>query len=92
MQFTAQGYLIFDLTHSPAYLGYVGFAAGIPTFFLTLYGGVLADRVSPPDTADHHPTYMMLLAIILAVLVFTNLIQPWHIIVLAFLLWDWQQL
>jgi hypothetical protein len=28
MQTTAQGYLIFELTRSPAYLGYVGFAAG----------------------------------------------------------------
>ena len=28
MQSTAQGYLIFELTQSPTYLGYVGFAAG----------------------------------------------------------------
>ena len=26
MQTTAQGFLVFELTHSPAYLGYVGFA------------------------------------------------------------------
>ena len=25
MQFTAQGFLVFQLTHSPAFLGYVGF-------------------------------------------------------------------
>ncbi|MBU1535773.1 MFS transporter, partial [Myxococcota bacterium] len=40
MQGTAQGFLVFELTHSPAYLGYVAFAAGIPSWFLMLYGGV----------------------------------------------------
>jgi len=29
MQITAIGFLIFDLTHSPIYLGYAGFATGI---------------------------------------------------------------
>ena len=28
MQFTAQGFLVFKLTHSPAFLGYVSFAYG----------------------------------------------------------------
>src|SRR5919108_5797607 len=45
MQTTAQGYLVFELTHSPAYLGYVGFAAGLPSWLFMLYGGVVADRV-----------------------------------------------
>ncbi len=46
MQGTAQGFLVFELTRSPAYLGYIAFAAGIPSWFLMLYGGVVADRVS----------------------------------------------
>jgi predicted MFS family arabinose efflux permease len=86
MQMTAQGYLIYDLTHSAAYLGYVGFAAGVPTVFLTLYGGVLADRIPRRTLLLITQTYMMLLAIVLATLVFTKLIQPWHILVLAFML------
>jgi predicted MFS family arabinose efflux permease len=86
MQSTAQGYLVYDLTHSAAYLGYVGFAAGIPTVFLTLYGGVLADRIPRRTLLIITQIYMMLLAVVLATLVFTNLIQPWHIIVMAFLL------
>lgn len=85
MQITAQGYLIFDLTHSAAYLGYVGFASGIPIFMLTLYGGVVADRVPRRTLLIITQAYMMLLAAILATLVFTNLIQPWHIILLAFM-------
>ena len=86
MQSTAQGYLIYDLTHSAAYLGYVGFASGVPTVLLTLYGGVVADRVPRRTLLIITQIYMMLLAVALATLVFTNLIQPWHILVLAFLL------
>jgi hypothetical protein len=31
MQATAQGYLIYEITHSDAFLGYVSFANGLPT-------------------------------------------------------------
>jgi MFS family permease len=86
MQSTAQGYLIYDLTHSPAYLGYVGFAGGLPTIVLTLYGGVLADRIPRRTMLIITQTYMMVLAAILAALVFFQVVQPWHIILLAFLL------
>lgn len=85
MQTTAQGYLVYDLTHSAVYLGYVGFASGVPTVLLTLYGGVLADRVPRRTLLIITQFYMMLLASVLATLVFTKLIQPWHIIVLAFM-------
>jgi hypothetical protein len=34
MQTTAQGYLVYEITRSPAFLGYVGFASGIATWFL----------------------------------------------------------
>jgi steroid 5-alpha reductase family enzyme len=36
MQSTAQSYLAFELTHSVAFLGYVGFAHGLPTWLFTL--------------------------------------------------------
>ena len=45
MQTTAQGYLIFQLTHSPAYLGYITFAAGLPSWMFIMYAGVIADRL-----------------------------------------------
>ncbi len=86
MQVTAQGFLIYDLTHSPAYLGLVGFASGIPTWIFMLYGGVIADRFSKRKILMITQSIMMLLAGILAVLAFTHLVQPWHIILLAFLL------
>jgi len=86
MQTTAQGFLIYDLTHSPAYLGYVTFAAGLPSWLFMLVGGVAADRVSRRTMMVITQTSMMILAFILAWLTFTGRVQPWHIILLAFLL------
>jgi MFS family permease len=84
MQSTAQGYLIFELTQSPAYLGYVGFANGLPTWLFMLYGGLAADRMPRRTVLALTQTAMMVLAFILATLTFTGRVQPWHIVLLAF--------
>lgn len=84
MQMTAQAFLIYEITRSPAYLGYAGFAAGLPTWLFMLYGGVVADRLSRRRILILTQTVMMLLAFILAALVFLDLVRPWQIILLAF--------
>lgn len=86
MQRTAQGYLIFDLTKSPIYLGYVGFAYGVPSWLFMIYGGALADRFPRRTILLIAQVAMMVLAFILAALTFAQIVLPWHIIVLAFLL------
>lgn len=86
MQSTAQGYLMFELTRSTAYLGYTSFAAGISSWLFMLYGGVMADRLPRRKLLTVTQTMMMLLAAILAALTFTRLVQPWHILLLAFAL------
>lgn len=86
MQAAAQGYLIYTLTGSAAYLGYVGFISGVPSWIFIMYGGVIADRVSRRTLMVITQTAMMILAFILAALVFLNVVQPWHILVLSFLL------
>jgi MFS family permease len=83
MQTTAQGFLVYQLTKSPAYLGYVGFAAGVPAWVFMLYGGVIADRVPRRTLLVVTQTAMMVLAFLLAGLVATGRVQPWHIIVIA---------
>jgi predicted MFS family arabinose efflux permease len=84
MQFTAQGFLVFELTHSPAFLGYVGFASGVPVWLFMLFGGVLSDRMPRRNLLLMTQTAMMILAFFLAALTFLGHIQPWHIVVLAF--------
>jgi MFS family permease len=84
MQMTAQGFLIFELTHSSAFLGYVGFASGIPSWLFMMYGGFIADRMPRRKLLIMTQSTMMVLALILAMLTFTGSVQPWHILVLAF--------
>jgi len=86
MESTALMFLVYKLTNSPAYLGLVGFAAGIPTWFFMLYAGVIADRMPRRTLIIITQTAMMLLAFILAGLTFLNIVQPWHILVTALLL------
>jgi MFS family permease len=86
MQIAAQGYLIFQLTGSPAYLGYVGFSSGAAVWLFMLYGGVIADRVPRRSLLLATQSYMTVLALVLAALTFFRVVQPWHILVLAFLL------
>jgi MFS family permease len=48
-----------------------------------LFGGVVADRVARRSLLLVTQSTMMLLALLLAVLSFTGLVQPWHIVLLA---------
>jgi MFS family permease len=84
MQSTAQGYLVYELTRSEAWLGYVGFASGIASWLFLLYGGAIADRVPRRSLLVITQGLSMLLALVLAALTFLRVVVPWHIIVLAF--------
>lgn len=86
MQIVAQGWLVYQLTDSPLYLGLVSFAASVPVVFLSLGAGAIIDRVPRRRVLVVTQTCAMLLAFVLAFLVFTGLVQPWHILVLSFLL------
>ena len=83
MQTTALGFLVYQLTGSPVYLGYVGFAAGVPMWLLALFGGVVSDRMARRHLLLITQSAMMLLAFLLAFLVFAHWVQPWHIVLLA---------
>jgi MFS family permease len=86
MQNVAQGWLVYQLTGSPLYLGLVSFMASIPVLFLSLGAGVLIDRLPRRTVLLATQTTAMTLALILSILVFTNVVQPWHVLVLSFLL------
>jgi MFS family permease len=84
MQTTAQGFLVFQLTHSAAFLGYVGFASGTPLLLFTMFGGAVADRLPRRKLLIITQSAMMILAFILAAITYAGIVQPWHIILLAF--------
>ena len=86
MQSIAQAWLVYQISHSELALGIVSFAPAIPIFLVTPFGGVIADRVPKRTLLVITQSVMMVLAFVLAALVFTNLVQTWHVIVLAMLL------
>lgn len=83
MQTVAQGWLVYQLTHSELSLGIVGFAAAIPALIISPWGGVVVDRVPKRMLLVLTQSAAMLLAFILSALAFTNTVQVWHIVVLS---------
>lgn len=83
MTSTAQGWLVYQLTGSKALLGIVAAAGTAPMLVFSTWGGWAADRFPKRSVLICTQTGMMILSFIMAGLVFTNLIQPWEIIVLG---------
>jgi MFS family permease len=86
MQTVAQAWLVHELTPSVWALGVVGALRMLPTLFLSLSAGVVADRFSKRNILLVTQTVSMLQAFALAALVYSGLIQVWHVMVLATLL------
>jgi MFS family permease len=84
MQNVAQGWLVITLTNSAFWLGVVGFAGSIPFLFVTLFGGVIADRVNKRRLLMVTQTIMMLLAFLLAGLTYFHAISVWAVAAIAF--------
>lgn len=83
MQTTAQGWLVLDLTDSPALLGVTSAIQSAPTLLLSLLAGVLADRMDLRRMLVVTQSAGAVLAGILAVLTTTGTIQLWHVLVIA---------
>lgn len=83
IQQIALGWLIYSLTNSAVYLGVIGFAGQIPALILTPIAGVYADRMNRRKVLIAAQTVAMFMALLMALLYFTGLIQVWHIIVIA---------
>jgi MFS family permease len=83
MQSVAQGWVVYQLTGSELLLGTISFIGSMPTLFLMLPAGVVADRIPKRKVLLATQTTFMTLAVILALLAATGVMQVWHIIVLA---------
>ena len=82
----AQGWLVFDLTGSELYLGYVGLAAGLPAIVLNLIGGVVADKVDQRKLIIVTQSLSSLIMLTLATLVLADLVEIWHVMLTSFLI------
>ncbi len=86
MQGTAQGWLVLELTNSPAALGVVSGLQILPVLLLSPMAGVAADRFDRRRLLASTQLTSAALALVLAILVTTGLVQFWQVAVLAFLM------
>ena len=84
MQSVAQAWLVLKLTNSGAALGLATALQYVPILILGPLGGVVADRFSKRKILYFTQSASGLLALILGVLVATNLVKVWMVYVLAF--------
>ncbi len=83
MQVVAQGWLVFELSNSPFLVGLVTSLESLPILFLTLYGGVVADRVDKRRALLVLQTGMLLESLALTVLTATHHISVGWVMALA---------
>lgn len=86
MQLIAMRWLVYRLTKSELMLGMVGFISDSPLFLLVPFAGVLADRLKRHGILIVTQALSALQAAILALLVFTDRVEVWHVLVLGGLL------
>ena len=83
MQSVAQGWLMHRLTDSAFMLGLLGFVQLLPVMLLTLWAGVIADRVDKRRLIMITQSLSLVQAALLALVVSLGVVQPWMVLVLA---------
>ena len=86
MQITAQQWLVYTLTKSALLLGLLGVAQFGPVMCLSLFAGVYVDRYPKKQLLILTQVAQMIQALVLALLVWSEHIVYWEILVLATLL------
>ncbi|MBI5027010.1 MAG: MFS transporter [Nitrospirae bacterium] len=86
MHSVGQGWLVLKLTDSPFYLGLVGTAGSLPILLFTLFGGIAADRFPKRDILITTQISSMFLALTLAILTSTGIVNVWHVLILTAIL------
>ncbi len=85
MQTVAIGWLVYQLSNSALTLGVVRFLGAIPVTLLTLVGGAVADRVEKRRIVVMTESTAMVLAFVLAALVYFGVVKIWHIALIGLL-------
>lgn len=84
MQGTSQGWLVLQLSNSAEALGMVVALQFLPSLLFSLPAGVLADSLPRRQIVQTSQSLMMLLAVLMAMLVWSGQIAYWHLLVSAF--------
>jgi MFS family permease len=83
MQILMRGWVAFELTQSFAAIGTVGLASAVPMFTLSMFGGVLADRVSRKSILLFGHALNLGFAALTGLLLLVDLLRLEHLIAIA---------
>ena len=83
MLLIARGWLVFQMTDSPFIVTVVAAAAQLPSLVLSVFGGVIADRFNRKKVLLINEVSNFAILLLLAILVVTDTVAVWHIIVLG---------
>ncbi|MDZ4246717.1 MAG: MFS transporter, partial [Dehalococcoidia bacterium] len=83
MDNVTRGWLMYDLTGSPFLLGLTGAFKAVPMLVFGVLAGVLADRYARKPQIIIAQFVNMAVNLLLAVLVVTHMVQPWHVLATA---------
>jgi MFS family permease len=85
VQQLAQNWLLWELTHSAWALGLYGLFRTVPFLVVSLYAGVLADRLDRRRLLVWSNSVSMVYPLALGTLVALGRVEPWHIYLMALL-------
>jgi MFS family permease len=85
MRQIANGFLAYELTGSAAILAAVMLAQSLPSLFLSMFGGVIADRVRRRKLLMFSQSFLFCDSFIIMLLVVTGLVEVWHIALIGVL-------
>src|SRR3954454_24332243 len=83
MQTMAEAWLVLMLTHSGAAVGFTFACRFLPVALFGLWGGVVADRFDRRKVMIVTQSLMALLAVVLWLVVYTDVVQAWMVFGLA---------
>lgn len=83
IQSVAQGWLVYEISDNAVYLGLIGFIRAIPLIALSLVGGSFADRFDKRRLLFVTQSVMMLSSFVLGLVTLLEVVQVWHVFVLA---------
>ena len=76
-------WLMYQLTDSPLMLGLVTFSGLGPILLLSMWGGVVADRVNRMRLVVTTRALFAFTALLTGILAATDIIEPWHLLAIS---------
>ncbi len=86
MQNVAQPWLAYQLTNNAFKISIISALQFLPIMMLSLFAGAIIERMNKKKALVITQMILFLTTMIFAILVFTNIIQYWHIVILATLM------